>query len=203
MMPRYERGWMEGSTQEVRSPETGAMVTRTQAFTYDPDAAKASATLATPGGPSYTTTYAHDDARQPTSTTDWRNKVSTTAYFASGAPSATTVGSGVASASWEWHADAMPKALRWRNGADQVVRSHAAMPYDDGGSATSITSSPKLRAASGRDASPALRGDWRRSAGAMACPRYGVPRCGVSRNVSRTRRYGMRRCGIVRDRHPL
>ncbi len=128
-----ERGWMASSTQAVRSPETGALVERTQSFTYDPDAARASATHATPGGPSYTTTYGHNDAGQPTSVTDWRAKVSTTAYLPSGAASSRTLGSGVATAGFEWHADAMPKAMTWRNGANQVLRGHAAIAYDNGG----------------------------------------------------------------------
>jgi RHS repeat-associated protein len=109
------------------------MVSRTQAFTYDPDAALASATHAGAGGPSNTTSYAHNDAGQPISTTDWRSKVSTTAYLPSGAPSTRTLGSGVATAGFEWHADGMPEAMTWRNGANQVVRSHTAIGYDGGG----------------------------------------------------------------------
>jgi RHS repeat-associated protein len=113
------------------------MVSRTQSFTYDPDAARASTTHSTPGGASYTTTFGHNDAAQPTSMTDWRNKVSTTAYLPSGAPQSRTLGSGVATAGFEWHADGMPEAMTWRNEAEAVVRSHVGIGYDGGGRRTS------------------------------------------------------------------
>jgi YD repeat-containing protein len=116
----------------VRSPETGTMVERSQAFAHDADGARASATHGAPGGPAYTTAYAHNDAGQPTSVTDWRGKVSTTAYLPSGAPSSRTLGSGVASGDIAWHPDGMPESLTWRNGADQVLRSHGAITYDAG-----------------------------------------------------------------------
>jgi hypothetical protein len=64
--------------------------------------------------------------------TDWRGKVSTTAYLPSGAPSSRTLGSGVASADIAWHPDGMPEALTWRNGAEEVLRSHRAISYDAG-----------------------------------------------------------------------
>lgn len=103
-----ERGWVESSTQEVRSPETGTMVTRTQGLGYEPDGARASAAHASPGGPSLTTTYGHNDAGQATSVTDWRGRISTTTYLPSGAPSSRSLGGGVASASLGWHPDGTP-----------------------------------------------------------------------------------------------
>lgn len=60
---------------------------------------------AAPGGPSNTNTYAHNDAGAPTSTIDWRNKVSTTTCLTPpGALPARSLESGVATASFDWHA---------------------------------------------------------------------------------------------------
>jgi hypothetical protein len=68
----------------------------------------------------------------PTSTTDWRAKVSTPAYLPSGALAARLLGSGIAGTELAWHPDGMAESLTWRNGADQVLRSHSAIAYDRG-----------------------------------------------------------------------
>ncbi len=133
-----ERGWMSSSTQALRSPETNSLVTRTQSFAYDPDAKVSSATHATPGGASYTTGYAYTEAGWMAKATDWRAKESTTSYLASGVPATQALGGGVASASFDWHPDGMPRSLTWRKGsAGAVVRRHANLAYDQGALRTS------------------------------------------------------------------
>ena len=129
-----EPGWMSSATQSVRSPETNALVTRTQDIAYEPDGNKASVTHAEPGGASFKTTYSYTTAGWTSTVTDWRGKATTTSYLASGAPKSQTVGAGVASGAFDWHPDGSPKALTWRKGAaGAVVRSHTNLAYDPGG----------------------------------------------------------------------
>lgn len=151
-----ERGWMGESTQDLRSPETGALVTRTQSFAYDPDARVSSATHASPAGASYTTTYAYTEAGWMAKATDWRAKETTTSYLASGVPATHSRG-GVASASFDWHPDGMPRSLTWRKGAGgAIVRAHTNLAYDQGGMRTAEDVSvlqPGALVASGAQAS--------------------------------------------------
>ncbi|MDQ3569872.1 MAG: AHH domain-containing protein [Actinomycetota bacterium] len=128
-----EAGLMTSAAQGVRSPETNALVTRNQTFAHDPDGQVASATHAEPGGASLATRYSYTEAGWAKGVTDWRDKQTTTSYLASGTPSSQTMGSGVASGSFDWHPDGSPKALTWKKGsAGAVVRSHTNLAYDAG-----------------------------------------------------------------------
>ncbi|PLS76440.1 MAG: hypothetical protein CYG61_02075 [Actinobacteria bacterium] len=136
------RGWLAATTQAVRSPQTGAMVSRDQSFTYNPDGSPATATH-----DGRTTTYEKysPDGRLER-LKDWRGRASTFATFASGVPAATCLGrtgasgceGGAAKASFAYLADGSPSELVWTalttSGAERArVRSHTSIAYDVGG----------------------------------------------------------------------
>lgn len=129
-----DRNWMTGTTQSVRSPQSGAMISRTQSFTYKADGNKETATH-----DGRTTTYSYSDAGWLESMTDWRGRVSSTTFFPSGAPKTQTLGvpsggTDVADAAFAYHDDGSMSSLVWRAGtANTTVRSHTAMTYDNGG----------------------------------------------------------------------
>jgi len=126
------RGAMDTMTQAVRSPETGADVTRTQSFAHRNDGAL---TTATHDG--RTTTYANSPAGWVESLTDWRAKTSTHTYAPAGNVLADNLGAGAATSTRTYAPDAMPESLTWRGRSGATVRSHTAISYDIGGLRTS------------------------------------------------------------------
>lgn len=154
-----DRGWLVATTQKVRSPQSGAMVSRDQRFAHNPDGTPSSATHVVPvvdgtGAKTTeaTTTYEkYSPGGRLEALTDWRGRVSTFSTFASGTPATTCVGrtgttgcaGGVAKAAFSYLGDGSPSELVWTalasTGAERRVRSHTDIAYDLAGLRTAET----------------------------------------------------------------
>jgi len=123
------RDFLTNTTQVLRAP-AGNQVSRTQAFTYDPGGAHASATHA-----GKTTTYDHSPAGWLLAMEDWRGKASAVSYLPSGAPATHALG-GAAKATMAYHRDGSLAELVWRKDSvpdPALLRAHTAVAYDTGG----------------------------------------------------------------------
>ncbi|HVE45304.1 MAG TPA: DUF6531 domain-containing protein [Acidimicrobiales bacterium] len=142
------RSWLTETTQKVRSPETSAMVTRTQRFAYNPDGSPATATH----GGRMIAYEKYSPGGRLEQLKDWQGRTTTFATFASGAPATTCLGrggtsncaGGAAKASFDYLPDGSPSELVWAaltpSGAERArVRSHTGISYDVGGLRTAET----------------------------------------------------------------
>ena len=124
-------GWLSSTTQAVRSPASGAMVTRAQSFAYDP---AGKLTAATHDG--RTTTYASDLAGRMITATDWRGWQTSVSHHPSGDRRAMTLGAHdanhVGTGAFEYHPSGEASALRWSTTAG-TVRAHTGVAYDADG----------------------------------------------------------------------
>jgi RHS repeat-associated protein len=122
-----DRGWVDSSTQAIRSPLDGSMVTRSETLTYERDGQWKTAEHA-----NRTTSYQSSTGGLLESITDWNSKQSTTSYYASGAPNTESVANGAATATFGWLANGAPSSLVWKHDTT-TLRSHtmAAGDYDD------------------------------------------------------------------------
>jgi len=128
--PHYDARGLVDSLTQVLHPPTGSDITRTESFSHADDA---QLTAATHDGRS--TTYAYDPvgSGRLTTMTDWRARVSSFTYLASGKLRTQALG-GVATATLASLPDGSTASLAWARSTDgATVRSDAAMGYDVGG----------------------------------------------------------------------
>ncbi|MCA1832856.1 MAG: hypothetical protein LC750_09050 [Actinobacteria bacterium] len=135
--------WMTGSTQTLRSPENGTNYSRTEAYSYDPDGARASVTH-----DGLATSYGRSPAGWATTITDWRSRASTMAYFPSGATKTAQLNNATVTGTSDYQRDGAPTSLTWQAGAT-VLRSHTAIGYDLGGQRTAETIAVRQPGATG------------------------------------------------------